>query len=288
MKLTSKFFKAFLPLRSLQVSFLLLQNLFNNGRNGNIFLWFNKYLKYKGKPLYYKEFSNSGIVDARQLVDANGNFRSYDDIAAACNLTSNNESFIKYIQLMSAVQKNWNLYSVYIDNKNQIIENVLEKLQLFRKSSKSCYNYIFSKLNFIPAKQQLHWNQDLNISLNSDDWLDIYKSNYTTTQETKLRSFQINLNLRAIVTNVALHDFELLYTDKCIFCDKEPETLFHFFLHMYKNCSILEKCNKLDRIKIKNQNNLYPVNMLFCFKSEHKLFCFKFFIIASPFPNCSL
>jgi len=40
-------------------------------------------------------------------------------------------------------------------------------------------------LNFTPTKQQLRWNQGLNISLNSDDWLDIYKTNYTVTQETK-------------------------------------------------------------------------------------------------------
>jgi len=150
---------------------------------------------------------------------------------------------------MSAVLEDRNLNSVYIDNKNEIIENVLEKLQLFRKSSKSCYNYLFSKLNLTPTKQKLRWNQDLNISLNSDDWLGICKSNYTATQETKLRSFQIKFNLRAIVTNVALHGFELVDTDKCIFCDNEPEPL----LHLFCTCTKIVLFGKMYQVGL-NQN----------------------------------
>jgi len=45
--------------------------------------------------LYYKEFTDVGIVDAHQLVDANGNFRSHDDVTAAYNLSPDNESLIK-------------------------------------------------------------------------------------------------------------------------------------------------------------------------------------------------
>ena len=48
------------------------------------------------------------------------------------------------------------------------------------------------------------------------------------TNETKLRSFQIRLNLRSIVTQLQLRGFELddnLYK----LCAKEPETLMHLF-----------------------------------------------------------
>jgi len=55
----------------------------------------------------------------------------------------------------------------------------------------------------------------VNISLNTDDRLDITKCNYLETQETKSGSFQIKLNLRAIVANIALHCLELFATDNC-------------------------------------------------------------------------
>ena len=57
----------------------------------------------------------------------------------------------------------------------------------------------------------------------------MYRSVYNSTIETKLRSFQIKLDLRSIVTNVALHGFCVSDTNKCSFCKIEPETLLHLF-----------------------------------------------------------
>jgi len=45
----------------------------------------------------------------------------------------------------------------------------------------------------------------------------------------KLRSFQIKLNFRAIVTNIALHSFGLKDSENCSFCKANPETLMHVF-----------------------------------------------------------
>ena len=171
MKPSSKVFKTILPLRSLTVAYALLQNFKDDDHynNSDTFLWFNKFLKYKGKPLHIEEFLNAGIVDAQQLVDANGNFRQYDDIAVEHNLTPNNESFIKFIQLISGIPENWQLSSAFVNNRNEIFESILENFHIFGKSTKSCYCYLFSKLNSNPTKQQLRWNQDLNLTLETED-----------------------------------------------------------------------------------------------------------------------
>jgi len=231
MKVTIKFFTNISRLRSIHVSLSLFQNLNKiNCNNNETFLWFNKYVKYKGKPLYYKEFFDAGIVDALQLVDANGNYRSYDDVASTFNLSANNESFIKYIKLMSAIPENWNLNSVLLITKKKLLRVFWKKCKFSENLQKSCYNYLFSKFNSTPTKQQVRWNQDLNISINSEEWLDIYKCNYQAAQETKLRLFQIKLNLRGIVTNIALHGFELVATDNCIFVIANRKRLFIFFV----------------------------------------------------------
>ena len=57
----------------------------------------------------------------------------------------------------------------------------------------------------MPRQQQTGWNEELNKSISPDNWSTIYKCNYDVTPETKLRSFQIKLNLRALVTNIVLH-----------------------------------------------------------------------------------
>ena len=61
------------------------------------------------------------------------------------------------------------------------------------------------------------------------DWSTIYKNNYYATNETKLRSFQIRLNLRSIVTGVQLHVLDIASDNLCTFCREKPETLIHLF-----------------------------------------------------------
>ena len=69
----------------------------------------------------------------------------------------------------------------------------------------------------------------MQITANSLNWQNIYENNYHATNENKIKSFQIRLNLRSIVTQLQLHGFELVDDNLCKFCRKEPETLMHLF-----------------------------------------------------------
>ena len=87
-----------------------------------------------------------------------------------------------------------------------------------------------------PIKQQELWSNDLNIQ-SVVDWDEINKTNYLCTIETKLRFFQIKLNLRVVVTNIQLFGFRLIESENCKFSNKAPETLFHLFC----TCSVVVK-----------------------------------------------
>ena len=63
----------------------------------------------------------------------------------------------------------------------------------------------------------------------SIDWKKVYENNYFSTVETKLRSFQIRLNLRSLVMNVQLDGFGIIDSELCSFRLQQPETLTHFF-----------------------------------------------------------
>ena len=75
----------------------------------------------------------------------------------------------------------------------------------------------------------------MQITADSLNWQNINENNYYATNETKLRSFQIRLNLRSIVTQLQLHGFELVDDNLCKFCRKDPETL----VHLLCNCEIV-------------------------------------------------
>ena len=85
-----------------------------------------------------------------------------------------------------------------------------------------------------PIKQQELWSKDLNIQ-SVVDWDEIYKTNYLCTIKTKLRSFQIKLNLRVVVTKIQLFGFGLIESENCKFCSRAPET----FLHLFCTCHVV-------------------------------------------------
>ena len=67
--------------------------------------------------------------------------------------------------------------------------------------------------------------------LNVDNipWSILRTLTLNSTPKTKLKAFQIKLNYRAIVTNIALCDFSLVESENCTFCNQHRETLVYLF-----------------------------------------------------------
>ena len=71
-----------------------------------------------------------------------------------------------------------------------------------------------------PEKHQRQRANDLLLDFYSFNWQIIYENNCYCTLETKLRSFQIKLNLRVIVSNSQLFGLGLIENDLCTFCKR--------------------------------------------------------------------
>ena len=79
----------------------------------------------------------------------------------------------------------WQLNSVFDNQRNEFNENVLQNLQTYGKSTKSFYDYLFSKIESLPRKQQTRWNEELNLSISTDDWFTRLYINAIMTQHPK-------------------------------------------------------------------------------------------------------
>ena len=115
----------------------------------------------------------------------------------------------------------------------------------------------------------------MQITADSLNWQNTYENNYyVTTNENKLRSFQIRLNLRSIVTQLQLHGFELVDDNLCKFCRKEPETLMHLFCDCEIVVSFWNNVREFISSRLQTNIVLRKQHMLFGF--DHKgifLFC---------------
>ena len=192
-------------------------------------LWLNKLVRLNKTVLFNELFVNAGIVDYGHLINSAGELLDYDGVTKKFDIPPNNSSFIEFTKLYAALPFCWE------DNKNYQLPDNHDHLSSFRSALNNIAFYTkwvyicLREFNIVePIKQQEHWSKDLNIQ-SVVDWDEIYKTNYLCIIETKLRSFQIKLNLRVIVTNIQLFGFGLIESQNCKFCNKTPESLLHLF-----------------------------------------------------------
>ena len=115
---------------------------------GTKFLWLNKFVKYRNKPVFYEEFFEAGIYDFYQLKKTNKELFSYDEIAIIFGMTPNNQSFIKYIKLISALPLEWINNDYPANGLYKFIEfkkTMLSHIELLGQSNKTAYTFLREK-----------------------------------------------------------------------------------------------------------------------------------------------
>ena len=151
---------------------------------------------------------------------------SFGDLAQKYDLRNENKLFLKYVKLYLSIPEKWegNISSFQLQcTPNNYLEMVKENCRDKWQFIKKVYIYLMGDI--FPEKHQRRWANDLLLDFDSINWPIIYKNNYYCTVETKLRSFQIKLNLRAIVCNSQLFGFGMIENDLCTFCKKVSETV---------------------------------------------------------------
>ena len=147
-------------------------------------------------------------------------------MASAFDMIPNNTSLIKYIKLISAIPMAW--ITTINSNSHEPSHAFSDFKQIVKQqivapgnSSKIAYKFLRDKVKVLPVKQQPKWCGILQLPSDAIDWSTIRENNCYATNETKLRLFQIRLNLRSIVTNVQLYVLDIASNNLCTFCREE-------------------------------------------------------------------
>ena len=97
------------------------------------YLWLNKLVKYQNKPIFIEELYNVGIYDFQQLTISHGELESYDELATEFGMRVNNNVFIKYIKLITAIPTKWIQSLSLTSNFNCFKNNVTQIVFTFEK-----------------------------------------------------------------------------------------------------------------------------------------------------------
>nr|CAB3264531.1 pol-like protein [Phallusia mammillata] len=225
-------------------------------------LWASKSVRLRSKTFYLKPLINAGILDYSDLLNSEGEYYKYDQLADKYKFTPNNTDFKIFIKMVAALPPEWDHTDDLSKNNLNLIDECLEMFQEY-KTPKALYNKIKQYVTVCPEKQQKKWERDLNLTPNTTPWEKLYSKVYHSTFETKLRSFQIKLNLRAIVTNEALHSFGKTDSDQCVFCLKGPETVSHLFYRCEHVKSYWEDVTSWISAKLLFSLRINPVTLVF-------------------------
>ena len=70
-------------------------------------LFFNKLVKYKKKSCYVSTMAHEGITGYYQLIDINGDYVNFDKLMIDRHIVPNNQLFVEYVKLKSAIPDDW-------------------------------------------------------------------------------------------------------------------------------------------------------------------------------------
>ena len=186
------------------------------------FLWYNSHITQNKTPYLDKILYRNGIEYLFQLQDDKGKMRTAHDIA--------NEFKVPVFQvncLLASIPQEWRKGDKMADPDSTI--NHWERITVMSKPTAYAYKQLVGEHGAIGHVRQKWCN-----IFNTDD-IELecietaFKNIYKCTNYTKLRSFQYRLLHNALVFNRQLYHWKIKNTDLCSNCNKEKETVLHFY-----------------------------------------------------------
>ena len=199
-------------------------------------LWYNKYIVYDNKPLFYRDWYASTIIFLKDIC-TEGKFVSLTKLKE--NFSSEKtkaKALFDYSKLQRAIPRVWmnNLKDTSTLDIPTIPLREKEK-QLQFCSSKLFYDILLTdeRIDDGPA----YW---ANLVNNPIDWKTVFQRNLKNIKENKLKQFNLKLLYNLIPTKRKLFLWQLSNSDTCEVCNTK-EDLIHAFLYCKLNLSFFEK-----------------------------------------------
>ena len=210
-----------------------LKTLYLYDQKQELILFNNKDILVDGKPIFFSEWFNKGILSINDLLNESGNVLTFYEFRDKYSCKSN---FLQYYQVVSAIPKRlWSLAkgsdtinkSFFTRNDNIFSLNESTQINLYKGKTKDFYNLLNAKIHTEDQTGPKRWSEKL--SLKKDVKTKIFKSLKNICKETKLKEFQFKLIHRTIVTKKELFRFGIKADDECLYCG-DKDSVEHSFI----------------------------------------------------------
>ena len=185
----------------------------------NQIIWNNQNIVVDGKPIFFRNWVNKGLVYIDDLLDEDSNFLSLVGLKDKFQI---NPPFTVYYGLLKAIPKEWKtaLHNApHTGNSTQIT-----------LSTKSSYLKLLSKRYLAPTAEQKIKNH----GFTKENVCNVYLLSFQIFKEAKLIMFQYKIIHNILPTQASLFRSNLAENDVCPLCNLESQSL----SHMLFSCTV--------------------------------------------------
>lgn len=199
------------------------------------YLWFNRLIRSKSKKyFYYESWNDRNLSVISDLLNPPlPGHKLYEELVLDFDISPLDRR--KFNFLMKNIPEDW------LENPNMQnldVHNILiDKLMSLRKVPSYAYGIL--NIKQVPMNRYEYWNSKILLPVNIN-WEEVHISNFTSTIDTRLRSFYFKIFHKTIALNGFLCKINRRDSPNCIFCDKFDETMVHLFCDCEKVSPIWE------------------------------------------------
>jgi len=218
-------------------------------------LWHNESIKVKKKGLFCKELNQLGIRQVKDIFNAQGVIKTWNEIQGASNAL-----FLQWYGCINAVCKAGMKKCPDIDrlcNNDKIIE------KLCAVKHRTIYNYFIESVSERPSNEI-----KLIEKYNFECMESVYTLPFKVCINSKSRAFQFRCIKNIIFLNERLFKMKLIDDDMCSLCNCEKETPSHFFVYCNvakelwsKLLNVYTVFNEHNIVELSEENILYGVHI---------------------------
>ena len=217
-----------------------VRSISNNQSIGDVVIFNNKLIRYKGNCIYDKKLHEKGVYKLKHILGNDGKLKS-DRYFAELGLETTDIDRLKHFY--ECIPLGWKRNFRKEENNNSETDFILGGTitNISNLKSKQIYLQLIKKEKSEPLVFE---RIERNYGFSCKEIENIFLRLRHCTLNSRLREFQFKLIHGIIYTNHHLFRFGLVSSDLCSFCEKEEETYKHLFYSCEYAQLIWESCTR--------------------------------------------
>ena len=181
-------------------------------------LWYNPQIS--SEPLFFPHLYYAGVYSLLDLLDNEGRMIDQKAVQRQFNIKTNFLEYTRIKRCLKTYMKNLSTSNIILPRPCQPF--YLKLLSTSNSRTRKFYSILNQQYNNLALKNK--WNNILNIDLDENDWINIYKVCFRSLRRNDFKWFQFRLIQRIWGTKAYLSKVKVSQSSQCSFCSMCDET----------------------------------------------------------------